>query len=472
MNLTPQANPWQSQSVPICANTVQRYLRFSGYDPRAAGGRQTLKLELPEDFERSVQQLSLSCHSELLTQSHAHSTLLSRSLIASSHSLTRSPAGLWPPLLLSFSTKAREHGQYPLEIRISYKDAAGDAHLWICTSTILLPRANASLSEIHQVFLATHKNYRVHAEDGAIARLQGLPQGSIATPINCDVDIYAKDAAIAQLDLLASTNGLNQPGQHAVGLSSLAWHELLMEVEVPSSLNLMQVALPTTSAESNPTDVVTESTSATAITSANLIAKSDAHAIPIRLLAKQEWYLGRYKDFAAKPSADICLQYQPQADQDATLGKRISHRHAIIQRHGGRVHITDISRYGILLDGVILEKHQAMPLLQGAHVEFCASFKGLVELRVAAILPHAVVLHRLVRGKLVELFYLLNPEQRPEVGNLPAMLQGHSLFFHRHGQFWHHDALSLQDRVLASSTDLAELHPNLASYRFELATKV
>lgn len=470
MNLSSQVNPLQSMSASVRANTAQPYLRFSGYDPRAAGGRQTLKLELPEDFEPSVQQLSLSCDSELLTQSHAQSPLLSRSPIASSHSLTRSPAGLWPPLLLSFSTKAREHGQYPLEIRISYKDAAGDAHLWICTSTILLPRANASLSEIHQVFLATHKNYRIHAEDGAIARLQGLSQDSIATPINCDVAIYAKDAAIAQLDLLASTNGLNQQGQHAVGLSSIAWYELLMEVEVPSSPNLMQATLPTRRAELNPTEVVAQSNSAAAITSANLVAKADAHAIPIRLLAKQEWSLGRHNDFGAKPSADICLRYQPQSGQDATLGKRISHRHAIIQRHEGRVHITDISRYGILLDGVILEKHQAMPLLQGAHVEFCASFKGLVELRVAAILPHAVILHRLVRGKLVELFYLLNPEQRPEVGSLPAMLQGNSLFFHRHGQFWHHDTLSLQDRVLAPSTDLAEIHLNLATYRFELAT--
>lgn len=470
MNLSSQVNPLQSMSASVRANTAQPYLRFSGYDPRAAGGRQTLKLELPEDFEPSVQHLSLSCHSELLFQALAQSFPQSRSFAASSHTLTRSPSGLWPPLLLSFSSKAREHGQYPLEIRISYKDAAGDAHLWICTSTILLPRANASLSEIHQVFLATHKNYRIHAEDGAIARLQGLPQDSIATPINCDVAIYAKDAAIAQLDLLASTNGLNQQGQHAVGLSSIAWYELLMEVEVPSSPNLMQTALPTRPAELNPTGVVAQPTSAAAITSANLIAKTDAYAIPIRLLAKQEWSLGRHRDFGTKPSADICLRYQPQLGQDATLGKRISHRHAIIQRHDGRVQITDISRYGVLLDGVILEKHQAMPLLPGAHIEFCASFKGLIELRVAAILPHAVILHRLVDGKLHELFYLLNPEQRPEVGNLPAMLQGHSLFFHRHGQFWHHDALSLQDRVLESSTNLADLHPKLAGYRFELAT--
>jgi hypothetical protein len=332
------------------------------------------------------------------------------------------------------------------------------------------------LSEIHQVFLAAQKQYRVHAEDGAIAKLSGLQQEGIPMHANWDVDIYAKDAAIAQLDLHALTGSSDERWQHAIGLTSIAWREALIEIAVPASLPIMSITAATAvsaSSVNNSVETVRKNLAASAIFRASLLAKDSLNAVPIRLLALNEWCLGRQNDdqlrsnLNIKQRADIRLQHLSASDQNAALTKRISTRHAIIRRQDARVEITDISRYGILLDGVILEKHQPMPLFVGAQLELCASFKGLVELRVAAILSHAVLLQRLVRGKLVELFYLLNPEQRPEVGRLPKSLNGNLLFFHRHGQFWHHDPRSLQDSALEASTTLTNMHSDLSAYRYE-----
>ncbi|UUZ54778.1 hypothetical protein LP419_01680 [Massilia sp. H-1] len=40
----------------------------------------------------------------------------------------------------------------------------------MATLVILVPRPDATLSEIHQTFLSTHKNVRVMADDASIAR--------------------------------------------------------------------------------------------------------------------------------------------------------------------------------------------------------------------------------------------------------------------------------------------------------------
>ncbi|MBC3832592.1 FHA domain-containing protein [Undibacterium amnicola] len=497
MNKSQEANSWQNLSAQASLGTlssygsgklsaglttVQPYLRFSGYDPRAAGGRQTLKLELPEDFEPGLQQISLTCRSELIAQS------------GSVHQLLRSPAGIWPPILLSFSTKTREHGQYPLEIHLTYHDAAGEPHLWVCTSTILLPRANASLSEIHQVFLAAQKQYRVHAEDGAIAKLSGFQPAGIGMHANLDVDIYAKDAAIAQLDFNALDSAGGDQGKYAIGLSSIAWREVLIELAVPaSSLNLpvtparQDLMKPdsTNSATKSITNLVTNSTTNSVRNSttyrASLVAKNRANAVPFHLLALDEWCLGRQD--GSRQNADIQLQHLTESGQKQVLTKRISSRHAIIRRQDARVEITDVSRYGLLVDGVILEKYHPMPLFVGMRLELSASFKGLVELRVAAIFPHAVILQRIVGGNVVALFYLLNPEQRPEVGTsdsmptlMPTLMPNkmatneNLLFFHQHGQFWYHDPHSLQDSVLDPSIELAGLHPSLQAYRYTCDT--
>lgn len=410
------------------------HLRFSGYDPRAAGGRQTLKLEFRGELAPSIQQINCRFRSELLTTSNTEQVL------------SRTPSGLWPPLILSFSSKHKEHGQYPLEVQLHYKDAAGEPHLWICTATLLLPRADASLSEIHQVFLATQKNVRVLAEDGAIAKLSGLQQAQDSQHGNLDIAIFAKDAAIAQLDMTgARSHESGMSGKFDIGLSSIAWDEELLEVAVPSFQNLTgkarAAALPLAKTFK--------------LKSASLLAKD---LPPIRLFALEEWVLGRKR--LRNQLADILLCHR-----DAALTKRISAKHAILRRNDdGELEIIDTSRYGVIVDGSILEKNQPRQLLAGMQIDFCASFKGIVQLRVVQIFPHAVLLHRIVDAHVTELLYLISPELAPEEGAYNA---SHPfLFFHHQGQFWHRDSESLQDCRLESGTDLSACHARLYRYQY------
>lgn len=420
--------------------TSPLHLRFSGYDPRAAGGRQTLKLELRGELALSIQQIRFRFRSDLLTTSQHEQSLL------------RTPTGYWPPLILSFSSKHKEHGQYPLEVQLHYQDEANKPHLWTCTATLFIPRSNASLSEIHQVFLATQKNVRVLAEDGAIAKLSGLQQAQDSMHANLDIAIYARDAAIAQLDM--SSSKYNEGGKFELGLSSLAWDEELLEVAVPSFQSLTghtsQPPLPTPpQAKHN---------------AASLFAKN----LPtIRLFALEEWVLGRME--TRNPSADILLHHH-----DAKLTRRISARHAIVRRtDNGALEIVDTSRYGVIVDGVILEKNQPMQLFMGMQIDLCASIKGIVQLKIAQIFPHAIVLQKIVNTQVTELLYLISPELRPEASI--AVVTGSKrqlptpIFFHRQGQFWYHEPLSMQDWQLETGGDLSSCHEHLGGYQYRHA---
>jgi pSer/pThr/pTyr-binding forkhead associated (FHA) protein len=415
--------------------TPAMYLRFSGYDPRAAGGRQTLKLELRGELAVSIQQINFRFRSELLAASNTEQVL------------SRTPSGLWPPLILSFSSKHKEHGQYPLEVQLHYKDAVGEPHLWICTATLLLPRANASLSEIHQVFLATQKNVRVLAEDGAIAKLSGLDQMQESRYANLDIAIYAKDAAIAQLDMTSARP--YESGKFDIGLSSIAWDEELLEVAVPSFHSLTGKRL----AAALPASVPVK------LNAASLSAKNQP---TIRLFALEEWVLGR-KDLH-NPVADILLHHR-----DVALTRRISARHACLRRNeDGELEIIDTSRYGVMVDGLILEKNQPVQLLAGMRIELCASIKGIVHLRVAQIFPHAVLLQRMVDAQVIELLYLISPELRPEElmeTSIHADLTS-IVFFHHQGQFWYHDTQTLQNRQLEAGIGLTSYHPRLCDYHY------
>jgi hypothetical protein len=111
------------------------------------------------------------------------------------------------------------------------------------------------------------------------------------------------------------------------------------------------------------------------------------------------------------------------------------------------VSLVDISRYGVLLDGVRIEKEQPMPLREGSEIELCASFRGIAVLRVVRILPHALLIQRLnaepeqsssdasVRE---EWFYLLTPETKPTATDaiLHKPPQDLPLLFHHEGQIW------------------------------------
>ena len=69
----------------------------------------------------------------------------------------------WQAVLLSFSSRDKEHGQYVLEldlrVQANNSSTSGQAapvvtRRWLCHSILFLPRSDTSLSEIHQVSLA------------------------------------------------------------------------------------------------------------------------------------------------------------------------------------------------------------------------------------------------------------------------------------------------------------------------------
>jgi len=147
------------------------------------------------------------------------------------------------------------------------------------------------------------------------------------------------------------------------------------------------------------------------------------------------------------------------------LTRRLSGRHAIIRRSRAGFEIEDVSRYGLLLDGVWPGKHMPVQLRLGMRIELTASIKGIVTLEVTALLAHAVVLHRLDAGARAECFYLMAPDAVPPAGQ--AALNGASaqpvampravalpLLFHRDGGFWQRDRANGRDAPLAISGTL------------------
>lgn len=445
-NLLPQMMPAHASAAPNAVKSAV-YLHFSGYDPRAVGGRQTLKLDLRAGLDPAIRELAFEFRSELLQPHTSHQTL------------PRTPSGAWQTVLLSFSSKGKEHGQYPLDVRMSYLDAMGCQHGWVCTTTILIPRANASLSEIHQVFLASQKNVRVHAEDGAIAKLGGLSARQETQHRQLNIDIYAKDAAIAQWET-ANEQREDLSAQFEMGLSSIAWDEDLIEVAVPTYQNLATAPVVAST--------LTQS-AARMLTSARLVPLAEQLTnIPMQLLARQEWTLGRHSPHGAQTRTDIALRHP-------SLERRISAKHAIIRRSVRGVEIIDTSRYGTLLNSVLLEKHQPMPLLPGMQIELCASFKGLVQLRLLHILPHAVILARLqpeaAPEKFLEIYYLLTPDLRPEASlSAPAITGGKlPLLFHAQGQFYVHDPVTMEDTNLMHFSSEKPSARQEFPYRFEYA---
>ncbi|MBI3727341.1 MAG: FHA domain-containing protein [Burkholderiales bacterium] len=428
------------------------HLHFSGYDPRAAGGRQTIKLELRGMLPPDVTIIEVQLRSELIVAGVAKQRLL------------RTASGLWQPLLLSFSSRNKEHGQYPLEICLSHEQEPRVKRKWLCTSVIFVPRADATLTEIHSVFLAAQKNIKVIAGDGAIATLSGLGQSNGYAQGIMNIEINAKDASIAKLDMHPPT------GKYEIAMGTIAWDEELMEVASESEARAA-IASPARSEQVPPARPVTSksiskpiSKSIAAATKwASLIGEQTQPHSNIRLFALDEYVLGRME---AHPQADILLSHRANsAAENARLTRRISARHAIIRRKGMGAEITDVSRYGTLLDGMAMEKDQPYTLCPGMQIEFCASVRGIVKLQIMAILPHAVILGDAAAGAGSSLLYLFKPETRtvPSTQDLP---EGLPVIFHVRGGFWHRDKLTLQDTRLDGLADLRVLTQLPAGCRY------
>lgn len=385
-------------------------LHISGFDPRAAGGRQAIRLELrgmPMDCAPEVRMLVRSA-----LRLHG----------GESYGFQRTSRGDWRPLFLEFSSRGLEHGQYRIEIELHSRHAQSPAssRTWTCSPVILVPRQDASLGEIHQTFLANHKNVRVTADDAGIARVNAPGGGSI------DIDVNARNASIAELNLYSGG------GKVDLGMATIAWDEDLIEIDMPAG----------SAAHPCPADsaclVHLEADSAT-----------QRH---VRLFALDECVLGRFETIA--PEADLLLAHRDEAGmQEEGLTRRLSGRHAVIRRSRHGFEIEDVSRYGMLLDGVWPGKNMPVQLRLGMKIELTASIKGVVTLEVTALMPHAVVLHRLDAGARAECFYLMAPDCTPVArdsqhpSSMPRAV-ALPLLFHRDGGFWQLDRASGRETAL------------------------
>ncbi len=415
--------------APAVAPVMQRpQLHISGFDPRAAGGRQAIKLELrgmPMDCAAEVRML-------------VRSGLRLRD--GESYTFQRTSRGDWRPVFLEFSSRGLEHGQYRLEIELHSRHPQQPAasRTWTCSPVILMPRLDASLGEIHQTFLATYKNVRVTADDAGIARVQAPGGGRV------DIDVSARNASIAQLDL---RDPGERNGKPELGISSIAWDEDLIEIDVP----------------------VAPSAHPCPASSACLVhAEPDSAAQRhLRLFALDECVLGRFEEI--EPEAELLLTHYGEHGEDrGGLTRRLSGRHAIIRhgRHG--FEIEDVSRYGLLLDGVWPGKHMPAPLRLGMRISLTASIRGVVELEVSALLPHGLILHRLDAGARAEAFCILAPETHPGHGDCAAQPRAAAmpLLFHRDGGFWHLDPVTGTETPLAPGVSLERLRGMGPQLRF------
>jgi len=412
------AAPVRSAVAPIPALALRPHLHISGFDPRAAGGRQVLKLELRGMPLDCAPQVTLLASSRLRLEGGER------------HSFTRTLRGEWLPVFLEFSSRGLEHGQYRVELELHSRALA--ARTWVATLLILAPRADASLHDIHQTFLATHKNVRVHADDAAIARVNARTGGG-----RVDIDVNASNAGIAHLDLDA------RGGKIDLGFSSIAWDEDLLEIDFPAQAAAHPCPASAACLASGP--------------------NATARVRHLRLFALDECVLGR-----ADADADILLAHCDANGPVAEgLTRRLSARHAILRRGREGFEIEDVSRYGLLVDGVWPGKHTPVRLHPGMRIELTASIPGVAVLEVTAVLPHALVLQRLDGGVAYEAFYIVDPDRQPAAPiGAGAGTPGLPLVFHRDGGFWHVDPATGAETALTPATSLERLAGGLRGLRF------
>lgn len=413
------ANAPSNASAPAYQTARPRpQLHISGFDPRAAGGRQTLKMELRGMPDDCAPQLAIQLQSELIPNG------------ASRQQFVRAADGSWRPAFVEFTSRNKEHGQYQISAEVLSQHAGLATRRWECVFVILVPRLDATLTEIHRIFLSTHKNVRVVVEDASIARVSAQGGESL------DIDVTARNAGIAHVNLDAPQ------GKVDMGFSTIAWDEDLIEIAVPRSAPV----------HPHPS---------TAASFVNAAPEAGSQR-QLRLFALDECVLGRFE--LVDPEADVLLQHFGEGSPEANgLTRRLSGRHAVIRRaaQGSGFEIEDVSRYGILLDGVWPGKNKPVRLRQGMRIEMSASIKGIVVLHVSAIMPHGVILHRLDQGAHAECLFLLAPNCHPgyPMPSFPATPQAAALplILHHDGGFWHLDQLTGKETALAPATSLEKL---------------
>lgn len=398
---------------------IRPHLHISGFDPRAAGGRQFIKIDLRGVLVGAGSKLEMELRSDLIATQRSH------------HQFARATSGNWLPVLIEFSSRNRDYGQYQIAVELKNSLGGATSQRWICTLVILVPRPDASLREIHDTFLGTHKNVTINADDASIAKVSSRAGGSL------NMAVSASNAAIAEIDI----GGPH--GKFDIGVGAIAWDEDLIEIDVPCA----------------PDNHPQPSKTACLVNPANMSHTGNgglAGIRHIRLFALDECVFGRLQQI--DPEADALLaHFGPKGMDLQGMTSRISGRHAIIRPTPQGFEIEDVSRYGTLIDGDWPGKHKPVALRPGMRVELSNSFKGVVQLKVVALLPHALVLQRQDEAAQCECFYLLKPETIAAFPP-PSSPVGLPLLIHRQGGFWHLDPETGHETALTTTGDLRHLH--------------
>jgi len=142
----------------------------------------------------------------------------------------------------------------------------------------------------------------------------------------------------------------------------------------------------------------------------------------------------------------------------------------VIRRTRNGFEIEDVSRYGLLLDGVWPGKNKPVPLRTGMKIEMSASIKGIVLLEVSAVMAHGVILHRIDEGARAECFVLLAADTHPGYPlprhNALPKASSLPLLMHHQGGFWHIDQLTGKETALAPTPKQEKLSRIPAHTRF------
>ena len=174
----------------------------------------------------------------------------------------------------------------------------------------------------------------------------------------------------------------------------------------------------------------------------------------LRLFSGEQWMLGR-REIQGTAKADVMLSTLA-AYFELRVGSSqspISAQHCLIKRQGdGEFEVTDCGQNGTLLDGRMMLR-STRRLTPGTRLAFTAQKPGAAELRVAVVMPHALILTRTDADGSEEAWYLIAQDtplavagsnEQSRLGTFARALRdlGLPLLCHAHGGFWHVDTNS------------------------------
>jgi hypothetical protein len=183
----------------------------------------------------------------------------------------------------------------------------------------------------------------------------------------------------------------------------------------------------------------------------------------LRLFSGEQWMLGR-REMQGTAKADVMLSTLAAYFEQRVGSNQspISAQHCLIKRQGvGEFELTDCGQNGTLLDGRMMLR-ATRRLTPGTRLAFTAQKPGAAELRVAVVMPHALIFTRTDADGSEEAWYLIAQDtslavagsnEQSRLGTFARALRdlGLPLLCHAHGGFWHVDTNSWNATPIGTS---------------------